>query len=83
MADFCLEATKEMFGVDGSDFEGVCKEGQTVEVLCEHHGWEVVDHMGRRVADQTVQPDLEQRIAVKGTGISVGSDGVRHDEVRY
>lgn len=60
MADFCRQCTKDLFGVDQSDFDGVIEQrvaehgdfpaGQGMEVLCEGCGMTLVDQQGRCVS---------------------------------
>lgn len=46
MADFCKQCSERVFGEDFRDLEGLCEEGQTVQLICEGCGNAEVDHEG-------------------------------------
>lgn len=52
MADFCLQASMELFGRDCGDLANLCKPGKTVEVLCEDCGVSWVDPEGKCLGGQ-------------------------------
>lgn len=46
MADFCQQASMELFDDDFGDLRGLCREGYFVDVLCEDCGFSMVDYEG-------------------------------------
>lgn len=46
MADFCRQASLELFDQDFNDLAGLCPPGTMVEVLCEDCGWSIVNYRG-------------------------------------
>lgn len=51
MADFCKNCHIRIFGKDCKcDTEGLCKEGEITNILCEGHGQNIwIDHTGKIV----------------------------------
>jgi len=49
MAAFCWQCIEDLLGMEGegNDFEGLCKEGEIIIVLCEGCGDIWVDYKGR------------------------------------
>lgn len=47
MADFCKQCSIDTFGEDSKDLAGLCKEGETIIVLCEGCGCTEVDWKGK------------------------------------
>jgi hypothetical protein len=52
MADFCKQASIELFGKDYGDFKGLCKSDEIVDVLCEDCGSSTVNAEGYCIGGQ-------------------------------
>lgn len=47
MADFCAQASFDLFGEDYGDLKGLCGKNEVVDVLCEDCGASTVDADGK------------------------------------
>jgi hypothetical protein len=65
MAEFCKECNKELFDIDVSDFEGLCKEDEECNALCEECGPIQVNHLGKRISEKLTKQEFADWFAGK------------------
>ena len=50
MADFCYDCTVKLFGEEfENDFQGLCSDQESIQVLCEGCGFVEVNSDGRKI----------------------------------
>jgi len=60
MADFCRQASIELFGKDFGDFKNLCKSPMKVTVLCEDCGISDIDHLGICLGGQLCNHEIRR-----------------------